>query len=68
VLAEDVSAREAIAALAQVQHAVDALVFVREPDRGRWRLLTVGERRRLWEFRGKLDGAARERAGAAADR
>ena len=68
VLAEDVSAREAIAALEQVQHAVDVLVFVREPDRGRWRLLSVEERRRLWEFRGKLDGATHEGAAAGADR
>jgi hypothetical protein len=68
VLAEDVSAREVIAALEQVRHAVDALVFVREPDRGRWRLLTVEERRHLWEYRGKLDGALHEPAAAGADR
>jgi len=62
VLAEDVSAREAIAALGHVRHAVDALVFVRDPDRGRWRLLTVEERRRLWEFRGRVAAEAGSQA------
>jgi hypothetical protein len=68
VLAEDVSAQEAVAALEQVPHSVDALVFVRSPERGRWRLLTVEERRRLWAYRGKLGAAAHEPAAPGPDR
>jgi hypothetical protein len=63
VLAEDVGVHEALAALERLPRAVDALVFVRSPERGRWRLLSVQERRNLWDFRGRVDPAAREHAG-----
>ncbi|HEX5225942.1 MAG TPA: hypothetical protein VFW29_12510 [Solirubrobacteraceae bacterium] len=65
VLVEDVGAHEAVAALERVPRAVDALVFVRSGPQGRWRLLSIEERRRLWAFRGRLADGARERAGAA---
>ena len=56
--AEDVDLRGAVALLRGVRSLVDVRVSVWEPERERWRLLTLGERRELW--------AARERAGAEA--
>jgi hypothetical protein len=52
VIADDVPAARAIAALAQLRKALDARVYVREPGAARWRLLTLGETRALWELRG----------------
>jgi hypothetical protein len=51
VLAEDVDARAAVAALAGVRAMVDARVYVREPKAGAWRLLTLDEQRALWARR-----------------
>ena len=51
VLADDVGARDALNALADVRSSVDVEVFVWEPERDRWRLLTLGEQRTLWERR-----------------
>ena len=51
VLAEDVGAREAIAALAGMRGTVDARVYVREPFARRWRLLSRAEHGALWRFR-----------------
>jgi hypothetical protein len=50
VLAEDVSATGALAALRTVRKAVDALVYVRDED-GRWRMLSLGDTKALWELR-----------------
>jgi hypothetical protein len=55
VLAEDVGVRETIEALEGVRSMLDVLVFRWAPDSGRWRLLTLEERRALWDFRGRLD-------------
>jgi hypothetical protein len=54
VLAEDVGVRETIEALEGVRSMLDVLVFRRGPDSRRWRLLTLEERRALWDFRGRL--------------
>jgi hypothetical protein len=49
-LAEDVAAREAVDALRGVSSVVDVSVYVWQEERERWRLLTLGERRALWEL------------------
>jgi hypothetical protein len=54
---EDGGAREAVAALEGMRTVLDARVSVWSPERGRWRLLTLDETKRLWEFRGGTDGA-----------
>jgi hypothetical protein len=54
VLAEGVGVRETIEALEGVRSMLDVLVLRWAPDSGRWRLLTLQERRALWEFRGRL--------------
>jgi hypothetical protein len=52
VLADDVGAREAIDALGHVRSIVDVNVYVWQPERERWRLLTFSERRAMWELTG----------------
>jgi hypothetical protein len=51
VLAEDVDAREAVTALEDVRSIVDVVVHVWEPTTQRWRMLTFGETRTLWDRR-----------------
>ena len=51
VLADDVSARDALRALNDVRSSVDVQVYVWEPKDERWRLLTLGEQRVLWDRR-----------------
>ena len=51
VLADDVSARDALRALNGVRSSVDVQVYVWEPKDERWRLLTLGEQRVLWDRR-----------------
>jgi hypothetical protein len=51
VLAEGVSAREALAVLKDVRSNVDVRVYVRQPKADRWRLLTLDEQRLLWDRR-----------------
>jgi hypothetical protein len=58
VIAEDVLAAGAIEALAELRKAVDARIYVREPDSPRWRLLTLAETRALWDLRGRVGLAA----------
>ena len=62
VLAEDVSAGGAVRSLGGVRKALDALVFVREGDAGRWRLLTLSETRALWDLHERDVASAAERA------
>jgi hypothetical protein len=50
-LADDVGAREAVAALGDVRSIVDVNVYVWQPKSEKWRLLTLDEKRRLWERR-----------------
>jgi hypothetical protein len=52
LLADEADARATLDALEQVDHVVDVKVFVWEPRSERWRLLTLGEQRALWERRG----------------
>lgn len=58
VLAERVDARAAIRALEDVRSIVDVSISVWEPKAERWRLLTFGESRLLWERRGHLSDPA----------
>jgi hypothetical protein len=51
VVAADVSARDALAALNDVRSSVDVQMYVWEPKGERWRLLTLGEQRLLWDRR-----------------
>jgi hypothetical protein len=53
VLGEDVDLREAVRLLEGMRSALDARVYVRERDSGRWRLLGLDEVRALWRFRGR---------------
>ena|SRR5436190_8940285 len=51
VVADDVSARDTLSALNDVRSSVDVQVYVWEPKGERWRLLTLGEQRLLWDRR-----------------
>jgi hypothetical protein len=50
-LAEDASIRETVEALKGVRSVVDVSVYVWEPDRDDWRMLTLRERRKVWDLR-----------------
>ena len=54
VLGEDVELREAVGLLEDVGSIVDVTVYVWQPTTERWRMLTFGETRALWEYRGRL--------------
>jgi hypothetical protein len=58
VLAEDADARDAVRALEGVRSIVDVSMFVWEPERERWRLLTFDEGRLLWDYRGRVEELA----------
>jgi hypothetical protein len=49
-LADDVGARQAVDALQGVRSVVDVTVYTWQEDRQRWRPLTLGEQRALWDF------------------
>jgi hypothetical protein len=51
VLADDVSAPDALSALGDLRSSVDVQVYVFEPQGERWRLLTLAEQRVMWERR-----------------
>jgi hypothetical protein len=53
VLLEGVSAKEVVALLENMRSVVDARLYVWSPPAGRWRLLSIGEQRALWAFRGR---------------
>jgi hypothetical protein len=55
-LVEGARAREAVRALEGMRSVIDARISIWSPERGRWRLLPLAEARRLWAFRGRLDG------------
>ena len=48
-LADDVDARAALRVLSGVRSSVDVSIFMWDPVAERWRLLTLGEQRLLWE-------------------
>jgi hypothetical protein len=56
VLADDVGAREAVAALADVRSVVDVAISVWDEVSERWRLLSFAERRALWDHRPASQG------------
>jgi hypothetical protein len=58
VLAQDVDARGALDALAGVRSIVDVIVYVWDEDRDRWRRLTFGEAKTLWQQRAALAASA----------
>ena len=51
VLVEDVTLLAALQALGSLRKAIDARVYVRRADGGRWRLLSLADTRRLWSLR-----------------
>jgi len=51
VLAEGADTRETLKLLAGMRSALDARIFTWVPTVERWRLLTLDERRALWEMR-----------------
>ena len=51
LLAEDAGLRETLVTLGAVRSSVDVRVEVWQPQAGRWRALTLGEQRLLWERR-----------------
>jgi hypothetical protein len=54
VLAEDVDTRAAIRVLEGLHSVVDARIYVWDDTTERWILLTLGEQKSLWEYRGTL--------------
>ncbi|MBV8987673.1 MAG: hypothetical protein JO372_03835 [Solirubrobacterales bacterium] len=60
VLGEDVDARAAVDLLEGVRSIVDVEIFVWEPNSERWRMLTFGEARALWDYREDRDEPARD--------
>jgi hypothetical protein len=51
VLAEGIGTRETVELLEGMTSALDARIYVRTGKTGRWRLLTLEERKLLWRFR-----------------
>ena len=53
LLAEGLDTRETVERLESVGSVVDVRIYVWMPHSERWRLLTLGEQKELWEFRGR---------------
>jgi hypothetical protein len=58
VLAEDAAAGATIRVLEGVRSVVDVRVYVWQPRAKKWRLLTIGEQKAMWERRGYLTASA----------
>ncbi len=54
VIGEDIDARTTVKLLEDVRSIVDVTVYVWEAKTERWRMLTFGETKVLWEHRGRL--------------
>jgi hypothetical protein len=54
VLAEDVDTRAAIGVLEGLGSVVDVRIYQWDDTTERWILLTLGEHKSLWDYRGKL--------------
>jgi hypothetical protein len=52
-LGEGVDTRAAIGLLEDVGSVVDVRIYIWEPRAERWVLLTLGEQKALWEYRGR---------------
>jgi len=59
-LADSVDTRGAVTVLEDVRSFVDVTVYVWEPKTARWRMLTLGETRALWDLRGRIAVAGRD--------
>jgi hypothetical protein len=57
VLGEHLDTRAAIAALEDVDSVVDVRIYAWDHGSERWVLLTLGEQKTLWEFRGRREPA-----------
>jgi hypothetical protein len=55
VRGEGLDARAAVNVLEDVRSIVDVTVYVWDPNRERWRMLTFGETKVLWEYRRPLE-------------
>ena len=53
MLAEGIGVRATIDLLEDVDSVVDVRIYVWARGAGRWRLLTLGEQKALWGFRGR---------------
>ena len=53
VVAEDVTLSAAVRALGSSRKAIDARVYVRRTEGGRWELLSLADTRRLWSLRAR---------------
>jgi hypothetical protein len=58
VLAEDAGARSVVDLLKDVRSVVDVRIYVWQPRAKKWRLLTFGEQKAMWERRGERRQAA----------
>jgi hypothetical protein len=58
VLAEETDARTTVEVLEDVPSIVDVTVYVWDAKAERWRMLTFGETKALWEYRGHLQEQA----------
>jgi hypothetical protein len=54
VLAEDVDTRAAIGVLEGLGSVVDVRIYIWDDTTERWILLTLGEHKSLWDYRGKI--------------
>ncbi len=54
VLAEDADARTTVEVLEEIPSIVDVILYVWDAKAERWRMLTFGETKALWEYRGHL--------------
>jgi hypothetical protein len=59
VLGEGLDARAAIGVLENIDSVVDVRIYVWDPADERWALLTLGEQKALWEYRGRAPAALR---------
>jgi hypothetical protein len=54
VLAGNADARSTIGVLQDIRSIVDVTIYVWQPERERWRMLSLDDARTLWEYRGRL--------------
>jgi hypothetical protein len=57
VLGEHLDTRAAVAALEKVGSVVDVRIYAWDDRNERWVLLTLGEQKALWQFRGRREPA-----------
>lgn len=53
VLIEGADSRATVNTLEDVRSIVDVKIYTWDPERERWRALTFGETKSLWEYRGR---------------